>query len=137
MHTEHLQNVRPVILFAAWLIALAVTSLILLALAGLNLVDAEAANTRVAIAAIAFGFFVGGAFAGMRGAQAPILYGVAMGILSLIIAVVLNALIAMLMPDFQWEGITADITITVILVQIVSAVLGARVGYRQAARGHV
>lgn len=137
MHTEHLQNVRPVILLAAWLIALAVTSLILLALAGLNLVDAEAANTRVAVAAIAFGFFVGGAFAGMRGTQAPILYGVAMGILSLVIAVVLNALVAMLMPDFRWEGITSGITITVILVQIVSAVLGARIGYRQAVRGNV
>ena len=137
MHTEHLQNIRPSILVAAWLIAVAVTSLILLALVGLNLVDADAANTRVAIGAMAVGFFVGGAFAGLRGAQAPILYGVSMGMLSLITAFVLNLVFVTLIDNFEWQGVSPDLSVTMVLVQIISAVLGARLGYRQAVRGNV
>jgi len=137
MHTEHLQNVRPSILVAAWLIAVAVTSLILLALVGLNLVDADAANTRVGIGAMAVGFFVGGAFAGLRGAQAPILYGVSIGMLSLITAFVLNLVFVTLLDNFEWQGVSPDLSVTMVLVQIISAVLGARLGYRQAVRGNV
>ena len=135
MHTEHLQNIRPGILFAAWLIAFAVTSLIVLALIGLNVLDPDEANTRVAIAAVAFGFFVGGAFSGLRAGQAPILYGILLGILSLLITFVLNVLSTTLLRGFEWEGLTANLSVTVILVQIISAVLGARIGYRYAVRG--
>jgi hypothetical protein len=137
MHTEHLQNVRPVILIAAWLVAFAVTSLILLALVGLQLVDPDEASTRVAIGAVAFGFFVGGAFAGLRARQAPILYGVALGLLSLLIAVVLNVLLSTLLRDFEGGGLAPDVSVTLLLIQIVSAVLGARTGYRFALRGSV
>lgn len=137
MHTEHLQNVRPPILIGAWLVAFAVTSLILLALVGLGLVDPDEPGTRVAIGAIAFGFFAGGAFAGLRAGQAPILYGVGLGMLSLIIAFVLNVLLATVLRDFEWGGVAPDLSITLLLIQIISAVLGARMGYRFALRGSV
>ena len=73
MHTEHLQNVRPVTVVAAWLVSIAVTSLILLALVGLRLLEADSPSTRAAMAAVALGFVAGGMFAGVRTAQAPIL----------------------------------------------------------------
>lgn len=135
MHSEHLQNVRPVILIAAWLVAFAVTSLIMLALLGLNLVDADAPSTRSAMAAMAFGFFAGGVFAGLRARQAPILYGIALGIMSLVVWFALNLLSGALFDGDSWQAVTTELSVSVLLVQIVAAVLGARVAYRWVMRG--
>jgi hypothetical protein len=136
MHTEHLQNVRPVTVIAAWLIAIAVTSLIMLALVGLEIVDADEPSTRAALAALAAGFIAGGAFAGMRSAQAPILHGIAMGLFSLLAWFVLDIVSQSLLSGVNWE-LTMDLTITALLVQIVSGIVGARLGYRFALRGNV
>ncbi len=136
MHTEHLQNVRPVNVAAAWLVAIAVTSLIMLALIGLNLVDADAPSTRAGMAALALGFIAGGLFAGVRSAQAPILHGVAMGLFSLLAWFVLGLLTQSLLSGSSWD-LAPDITITALIVQIVSSIIGARLGYRFALRGNV
>ena len=136
MHTEHLQNVRPVTVVAAWLIAIAVTSLLMLALVGLGLVDADAPSARTGMITLALGFIAGGAFAGLRAAQAPILHGVAMGIFSLIAWFVLGLLSESLLSGSRWE-LTRDLTITALVVQIVSSIVGARLGYRFALRGNV
>ena len=135
MHSEHLQNVRPLTLIAAWLVAFAVTSLIMLALLGLNLVDPESPSTRSAIAAMAFGFFAGGVFAGLRARQAPILHGIAIGIVSLFVWFVLNLLSGLLFDGDSWQAVTTELSVSVLLVQIVAAVLGARVAYRWVLRG--
>ena len=137
MHSEHLQNVRPGILVSAWLIAVAVTSLIMLALLGLNLIDAETTSTRATIAAMALGFFTGGVFAGMRALKAPILYGICIGLLSLIIWFALSIISSVLVRGDAWRGLGADLSVTSILIQIVTAVLGARMGYRFALRSEV
>lgn len=136
MHTEHLQNVRPVTVVAAWLIAIAVTSLIMLALIGLQLVDANAPSTRAALVALAVGFIAGGAFAGMRSGQAPILHGVAMGLFSLIAWFVLDLLAQSLLSGSSWD-MAMELTITALIVQIVASIVGARLGYRFALRGNV
>jgi hypothetical protein len=136
MHTEHLQNVRPVTVVAGWLIAIAVTSLIMLALVGLGIVDGESPSTRTALVALAVGFIAGGAFAGMRSAQAPILHGVAMGLFSLLAWFVLDILSQSLLSGVNWE-LTTDLTITALLVQIIAGIVGARLGYRFALRGNV
>lgn len=136
MHTEHLQNVRPVTVLAGWLVAIAVTSLILLALVGLNLVDAAAPSTRVLMAAVALGFIVGGFFSGIRTANAPILHGVAIGLFSLVAWFVLGLLSASLFNGTAWD-LTRDLTLTSVLVQIISAIIGARLGYRLARRGNI
>ena len=136
MHTEHLQNVRPVTVVAAWLIAIAVTSLIMLALIGLQLVEASGPSTRAALLALAIGFIAGGAFAGMRSAQAPILHGVAMGLFSLIAWFVLDIVSQSLLNGSTWE-LTMDLTITALIVQFVASIVGARFGYRFALRGNV
>ena len=136
MHTEHLQNVRPVTVIAAWLIAIAVTSLIMLAMIGLNIADAEAPSARAAMGALALGFAAGGAFAGLRARQAPILHGLAMGLFSLVAWFVLGLLSSTVLDGAGWDT-TRDITITALIVQIICSIIGARLGYRLASRGNV
>jgi hypothetical protein len=136
MHTEHLQNVRPVTVVAAWLVAIAVTSLLMLALVGLRLVDADSPSTRIAMIALALGFIAGGAFAGLRAAQAPILHGIAMGLFSLIAWFVLGLVAQSLITGGALD-LTRDITMTALIIQIVSSIIGARLGYRFAMRGNV
>jgi uncharacterized membrane protein len=136
MHTEHLQNVRPVTVIAAWLIALAVTSLIMLAMIGLNVVDAEAPSARAAMGALALGFTAGGAFAGFRARQAPILHGIAMGLFSLIAWFALGLMSTTIFDGAGWSA-TRDITITALIVQIICSIIGARLAYRFALRGNV
>ena len=136
MHTEHLQNVRPITVIAAWLVSIAVTSLILLALLGLRLLDADAPSTRAAMAAVALGFIAGGVFAGVRAAQAPILHGVAIGMFSLVAWFVLGLLSHSLLQGSVWD-VGPDLTITAVIVQIIASIVGARLGYRLALRGNV
>lgn len=136
MHTEHLQNVKPITVVAAWLIAIAVTSLIMLAMVGLNVVDSEAPSARAAMGALALGFAAGGAFAGLRAARAPILHGIAMGMFSLIAWFVLGLVSSTLLDGAGWDA-TRDITIAALIVQIVCSIIGARLGYRFATRGNV
>ncbi|HEY0674189.1 MAG TPA: hypothetical protein VGD27_18075 [Longimicrobiales bacterium] len=136
MHTEHLQNVRAITVIAAWLVSVAVTSLIMLALVGLNLIDADSPSVRAAMAAIAFGFIAGGVFAGVRAAQAPILHGVAIGLFSLVAWFILGVLSQSLFNGTTWD-LTRDLTITSVIVQIIASIIGARLGYRLALRGNV
>lgn len=136
MHTEHLQNVKPVTVVASWLVAVAVTSLILLSLVGLNLIDADSPSTRAAMAAVAFGFIAGGAFAGMRARQAPILHGIAIGLFSLVAWFVLGIMTQTLFNGTSWD-LTRDLTITALMVQIICSIIGARLGYRYAVRGTI
>jgi hypothetical protein len=136
MHTEHLQNVKPVTVVASWLVAVAVTSLIMLALVGLNLIEADSPSTRAAMAAVAFGFIAGGAFAGMRAGQAPILHGIAMGLFSLVAWFVLGLFSQTLFNGTSWD-LTRDLTITALMVQIICSIVGARLGYRYVLRGTV
>lgn len=136
MHTEHLQNVRPVTVVAAWLVSIAVTSLILLALVGLRLLDADSPSTRAAMAAVALGFVAGGMFAGVRAAQAPVLHGVAIGLFSLVAWFILGLLSQSLLRGSVWD-VGRDLTITAVIVQIIASIVGARLGYRLALRGNV
>lgn len=132
MHTEHLQSVRFGAVAAAWLVAIAVSSLLAFALLALHLVDPDSAlATRASIGAVAIGFFVGGLFAGFRVGEAPILHGIAIGLFSLLAWFVVNVLSAIAFPRFGWQDLTPDLTIALILVQIVAAILGARAGYRR------
>ena len=131
MHTEHLQRVRPGVVMLSWFIAVAAASLIVMLLLATDLLDIDsAAGTRASIAAIAVGFFAGGLFAGLRAGEAPILHGTAMGLLSLLFWFALNVISAIAFPAFGWDALTPDLTVSVVLLQIVAAVLGARSGYR-------
>ena len=132
METEHLQSVRISVVGAGWLIAVAVASLIAFAAFALDVVQADSTlAARLEISAIAVGFFAGGLFAGLRAREAPILHGVAIGLLSLPVWFILNLLSAALFPDSGWDALSPHFTVSVMLLQIVAAVLGARTGYRK------
>lgn len=138
MHTEHLQNVRPTLIGASWLLAVAVTSLVILALAGLGLTQEGDDESFAAIVwgllAVASGFAAGGFFAGFRALHAPILHGVAIGIASLVVWFLLNVLLVLFFPDLRWQGLGPAATAGLLLAQMTFAVAGAWAGYRYALR---
>jgi hypothetical protein len=137
MHTEHLQNVRPARVVAAWLVAAAVTSLALLAFAGTGLMveDPGAANTWWSVVAVAAGFFAGGLFVGLRAIEAPILHAGAMGLTSLIAWFVLNAIAAVFLNVRGWDALTPQLAAGILLTQWVAAMVGALLGHNLALRG--
>jgi len=135
METEHLQSVRIGIVGAGWLVAVAVASLIAFAASAVGLVESDSTlGARLEISAIAVGFFAGGLFAGLRAREAPILHGVAIGLLSLPVWFVLNLISAVAFPNAGWDALSPRFTVSVILLQLVAAVLGARTGYRKLVR---
>ena len=137
MHTEHLQNVAAWRVIAGWLVAAAIASLVALALlsAGLLHEETTASNTWWSMIAIAVGFFAGGFFAGFRAIQAPILHALGIGLTSLIVWFLLNALAALLVPEWRWPTMTPQFAVAVLLVQMLAAIIGALLGYNIALRG--
>jgi hypothetical protein len=133
MHTEHLNNLRIAQLLIGWFIAVATTSLLIFVLIATGLLDAEnnSGGNWIA-AAFAIGFYAGGVYVGYFTGLAPILHGIAIGLMSLLVWVVINAIVSMLWPDFGWTALSGPVTLNVILVQVIGAVLGARLGYRYA-----
>jgi hypothetical protein len=143
VHTEHLQNVRIGWIAAGWLVAVAVTSLVALALAALGplrppeLADgAEAAMGGWVLFTVVAGFFAGGLFLGFRSIDAPILHGIGMGLASLVAWFLLN-LLAGLAGGVGWQALTPTVAAAVLLVQLGAAVAGAWTGHRLALRGQV
>lgn len=133
MHTEHLQNVRPGRVVGGWLVAVGATSVVLFGLVLFGLMgDAGPRDTAWTITAMAAGFLMGGWFTGYGTLEAPILHGVALGLTSLVAWVGLNLLMVVAFRDVQWEGLAAGATASVILTQIVAAVIGCRVGAESA-----
>lgn len=137
MHSEHLQNVTAGRVFAGWLVAAAITSLAALALISMGLLTEEntAANTWWSVLAVLIGFFAGGFFSGFRAIQAPILHAAGMGLTSLIIWFVLNAFAAVFFRSWEWPSLTAEMTVALLLAQLVAATVGALLGYNIALSG--
>ncbi|HSL69139.1 MAG TPA: hypothetical protein VK864_02810 [Longimicrobiales bacterium] len=131
MHTEHLNNVRLGYVLGGWAISIAATSLFVFVLIATGL-QAEGGDGRWIALAVALGFAAGGLFVGFMTALAPILHGIMIGLTSLVAWAIVNVLSSIFFPDFMWTALNAQWTVAVILVQIVSAVLGARFGYRYA-----
>lgn len=136
MHTEHLQNVSVARVLAGWLVSIASTSVILVALASFGLVGEEPGRDVVGIVvAVAVGFWLGGLSISFRALQAPILHGVAIGLTSLVVWALADAVTASAFGADAWAGLTPSITVFMLLEQVVAAVLGAWFGYRMALRG--
>ena len=136
MHTEHLQNVRATRVLAGWLVAIAVTSLAGLVLVGFQLSDVTSqVGTAWTILAVVVGFWAGGFFAGFRALQAPVLHGVAIGLTTLVVWVLVNVIVGVAFHTAGWTGLTARLAVALILAQIAAAVVGALMGYNLALRG--
>ncbi len=76
MHTEHLQNVTVGRVLGGWLVAIAVTSLIVFVFLASGLGDdTPGISTSLAsLIAVVAGFWAGGFFVGFRALRAPILH---------------------------------------------------------------
>ncbi len=132
MHTEHLNNVRIGFVMTGWLVAIGATSLFVFILIATGIQSSMSSDGRFIAAAVALGFAIGGAFVGFMTSLAPILHGIMIGLMSLLVWAIFNVVASFLFPDFVYTVLSAQWTIAVILVQIVSAILGARFGYRWA-----
>lgn len=135
MHTEHLQNVRFGKVLLGWLVAVAITSAVLLALAAFGVLPLAGEGTWWSVLAAAVGFFGGGFFAGFRALQAPILHGVAIALMSLVAWLAVNVVTFGLADSERWHALTATLTIAIVLVMVIAAVLGALLGYNLAVVG--
>jgi hypothetical protein len=136
MHTEHLQNVRPSWVLFGWFVSVAVVSLFGLVLAAAGIVDPDASDAggRWGIVALALGFFLGGLVTGARVGAAPILHGVAMGVVSLLVWFVANLLFGEALHAETWGADSPAFYAGSLILQIVAAALGARYGSRQQRR---
>lgn len=134
MHTERIENVHPLWVAAGWFVAAAATSLVALGLVALELAGPDADAGAGELVAVALGFWIGGLFTGFRALRAPILHGIAIGLTSLVVWLVVN-LFAFFFPSLGWEGLTPLLTAALLLVQMTTAVAGAWVGHRIALRG--
>ena len=132
MHSEHLQNVRPGAVALGWLVAAAVTSLAVFAMIAVGLLSRDGhGGTLWGLLATAAGFFAGGWFVGMRTGRAPILHAVAIGLFSLLVWLVVNLLPGQLLDAESWD-VGAAYAAGLILLQIVAAAVGGRLGSRDA-----
>jgi hypothetical protein len=136
MHTEHLQNVRLSMVVAGWLVAIAVTSLVVFVFqaSGFGSFGSGVADALASLIAVVVGFAAGGFFAGFRARSAPILTGAGMGITSIAAWVLVNALATGLGLG-EWTGLDATAALGLVLAQMAAAVIGALVGYNIALRG--
>jgi hypothetical protein len=133
MHTEHLQNVHPVRVMAGWLVAVAVTSVVVFGFIAVGLMEGEAPGDVVwAVIAVAAGFMVGGWFTGMRTLEAPILHGIGLGLTSLVAWALLNLVVLVAFGADEWTGLGVTATLVVLLTQVAAAVAGCWMGTRGA-----
>lgn len=136
MHTEHLNNVGLVRVVVGWLIAIAMTSLILLAMIGLGMIPPDTASAGWGgFTAVLLGFATGGFAIGFRALRAPILHGIAIGLTSVIAASAFAALNALIMPETEWTELRPGSLVLIVMVQFVAAVVGSLFGYNIAVRG--
>lgn len=139
MHTEHLQNVRPAGVLFGWFVSVAVVSLIGLVLGVTGLADPDSARGGAVwgVLAIVAGFFVGGWFVGSRLGVAPILHGVAMGIVSILVWFLANLLAGETVAGSAWVSGSETYYAGLLLLQMVAAAVGARVASRSRRRATV
>jgi hypothetical protein len=135
MHTEHLQNLKPSWVLFGWFVSVAVVSLIALVLAAVGLADPDASSLGLwGVIAIAAGFFVGGLVTGAKVGAAPILHGVAMGIVSLLVWFLANLLFGEALDAETWGTDSEAFYAGLLILQMIAAALGARYGSRQQRR---
>ncbi len=129
MHTEHLSNLHPGWVVGGWAVAVAVTSIVYLGLAGTHVLPPGESGALWVTLAVAVGFYVGGFFVGVRWTNAPILHGAAITLFG----VLLWFLGALAMPRRLGGGLvgTGPGILGIILVQLVASVAGGWTGRRR------
>lgn len=131
MHTEHLNNVGIGPVLMGWFIAVAIASLLLLTLLGFG--SGDSLDWGPALAVVA-GFLAGGFACGFRALRAPVLHGIAIGLVSVLAATAL-ALVGDLIGPARWSDLGANAVIILVMAQFAAAVIGSLLGYNVAVRG--
>lgn len=130
MH-EHLRNLSPSWVAFGWFIAVAIVSLLLLALDSFGITAPDAPGETVWVAgSMLVGFFAAGYFVGTRVAAAPVLHGFAMGVFSLLAWVLLNLFLGEPAGGTSWRSLEPGTLIGLLAIQAVAAIVGARMGVR-------
>jgi hypothetical protein len=128
MHTEHLENLHPGWVAGGWAVAVAVTSVVYLALVGTRLVPAGESGALWVTLSVAVGFYVGGFLVGTRWMNAPILHGAAITLFGVLVWFVG----ALALPRrFETLVGSGSGVLGIILVQLVASVLGGWSGRRR------
>ena len=130
MHSEHVSNLHGGWVVGGWLVSVAVTSGVFLALVGIGLTAEGVAG----IVALSVGFFAGGLFVGVRWSDAPVLHGVAITLFSVLVWFV-GLLVA---PGAVAESVRAGEAVVVlgaVLVQMIASVAGGLSGRSLVLRG--
>lgn len=136
MHSEHIRNLHPGWILAGWLLAVAILSVTWIIFVGLGLVGPASPLTGVLVTvAVAAGFFGGGLFVGLRWADAPILHGTAITVLSVLVWFLGNLLLPGQLSGGDLGLDTPAFVLGMILLQLLSAVGGAWVGRRMMSGG--
>jgi hypothetical protein len=131
MRSEHLTNLHVGWIIGGWLVAVAVTSGVYLALVGTGLLPQGPGEVLGIAVAMAAGFYAGGLFVGTRWMEAPILHGVAMTFLSVV--VLFGGTLTLPEGFGAWSG-SAPTVLGLILLQLAASVAGGWTG-RSAAMG--
>jgi hypothetical protein len=114
----------------------AIVSLLALVLAATGIVDTEASTGGVwGVLAIAVGFGIGGWLLGARAGVAPILHGVAMGIVSLLLWFLANLIAGQALDAAEWLRGSEAYYAGLLITQIAAAIVGARIGSRSRRAG--
>ena len=134
MHSEHLRNVQFSWVAFGWFVALAVTSSLVMLMAGAGLLDHGQPGEALGVTlAFAVGWAVGGFITGFKTAAAPILHGAAMAGFTFVAWFFLNLLFGGLTTGAAaWEHLSVRTAALALLVQGAAAIAGCWAGYRYA-----
>ncbi len=135
MHTEHLGNVRPSWVGFGWFIGAALTSLAVIAMIAVGILSEDGTGGAFWVPLAMFvGFFAAGYFVGVRVGGAPILHAIGIGLFSIVVWFVANLAAGNLMRGSTWTGMSPAFTAGILLLQMVAAGLGGRIGSRDSRR---
>ena len=114
-----------------WLIAISIMSLTVLILAAFGLTGATDAEESTGVGlAVVFGFLIAGFFLAWKAGGSPILYGVALGLFSLVAWFVLNLVLGEPTGATTWRSLDLETLLGIIALQMAAAVVGGRIAVR-------
>jgi hypothetical protein len=133
---ESPRSIHPTWIAFGWFIAAALTSLFVIALEALGIVGENPGDEATwAGLALFAGFLIGGYFVGARVARAPVIYGISMGLFSIVVWFALNLVLGEPTGATSWRSLGFGTTLGLLLLQAIAAVVGVWLGVRSLTRG--
>jgi hypothetical protein len=128
---ESIRSVRPSWVAFGWFVAVAITSLVLLAMDAFGMMggDEQTESLWVAVSLVV-GFTGAGFLVGTRVVAAPVLHGVAIGMFSVLAWVAINLFVGEPTGEAAWRDLDARTLSGLLVLQAVAAVVGTRLGVR-------